>query len=84
MKLEILSNVTNIASTAPLKKEVKEMSEFIALFYARWFLMSSHIVVSPRMDLEAMWEMKSYSAIRPNVEIEIHFTREKMKPFLHV
>ena len=83
LKLEILSNVTNIASTAPLKKEVKEMSEFIALFYARWFLMSSHSVVSPRMDLEAMWEMKAYSAIRPNVAKKCLASMQNHTWYLH-
>ena len=40
MKLEILSDLSNIASTSALRKEVSDMSQFIALYYAKWFLTS--------------------------------------------
>ena len=59
--------MTDIISTASTKREVEAISEFVALFYAKWFLTSSQTVISERHDIEAIWEMKSYMKSRPNV-----------------
>lgn len=67
LKLKILSQLTNILSTAATKKEVDAMSEFIALYYAKWFLTSSLTACSPRLDLEAIWDMKRYKTFRPDI-----------------
>lgn len=67
MKLEILSDLSNIASTSALRKEVSDMSQFIALYYAKWFLTSSISYSSPRKDLDAIFEMKKYSLIKPEI-----------------
>ena len=67
MKLQILSQMTDIASTGSTRREVEAISEFVALYYAKWFLTTSQTVISPRHDIEAIWEMKSYMKSRPNV-----------------
>ena len=59
-----MSEISHAATTAAAKKEISEMSEFIALYYARWFLQASMTTCSPRFDLEAIWDMKKYSAVR--------------------
>ena len=43
------------------------MSEFIALFYAKWFLISSLTACSPRLDLETIWDMKRYKTYKPDI-----------------
>ena len=65
MKLQILCQLTDIASTASTRREVEAIYEFVALYYAKWFLTSSLTVNTPRHDLEAIWEMKSYKESRP-------------------
>ena len=67
MKMKIMSNVTNIGTTAATSKEISEMAEFIGLYYARWFLQATLTACSPRFDLEAVWEMKNYSNVRSQV-----------------
>lgn len=67
LKLKILSRLTNIQSTAAIKKEVDSMSEFVTLYYAKWFLRSSLTACSPRLDLEAIWDMKNYKTCRPDI-----------------
>ena len=67
MKLQILCQLTDIASTASTRREVEAISEFVALYYAKWFLTSSLTVNTPRHDPEAIWEMKSYKESRPKV-----------------
>ena len=47
MKLQILSQMTDIVSTASTKREVEAISEFVALYCAKWFLTSSQTVISP-------------------------------------
>ena len=44
------------------------MAEFIALFYAKWFLTAAMTVSSSRNDLKAIcWEMKVYAQYRPDI-----------------
>ena len=43
------------------------MAEFIALYYAKWFLTSSLTVCSPRLDLEAIRDMKIYKTCKPDI-----------------
>ena len=67
MKLKILSNLTNIQTTAKLKEEVNMMSEFISLYYGKWFLRSSIATSAPRADLDAIYEMKHYQKHHPEL-----------------
>ena len=66
LKLKILSKLTNVISAA-IEREVDAMSEFIALFYAKWFLTSSLTACSPRLDLEAIWDMKRYRTYKSDI-----------------
>ena len=43
------------------------MSEFICLFYAKWFLRAAVTVALPRLDLEVFGEMKTYESHRPDI-----------------
>ena len=67
LKLKILSQHTNIHTSATNKKEIDSMAEFIALYYAKWFLTSSLTVCSPRLDLEAIRDMKIYKTCKPDI-----------------
>lgn len=67
MKLQILSQTTDIASTAEARQEIEAISEFVALYYAKWFLTSLRTISSPRQDLQAILEMKFYKQYRPDV-----------------
>ena len=67
MKIKLLSNQVDVASSEELKNEIDSMSQFVSLYYAKWFLRSSLITASPRLDLEAIWEMKGYEAYKPEV-----------------
>ena len=67
MKLKIMNRQLAFINTNALKCEINEMSEFIALFYAKWFIRSSVSKISPRVDLESIWEMKGYRKIRPEI-----------------
>ena len=43
MKLKILGKISNMQTTSAVKKEVDLMSEFVSLYYGKWFLTSSII-----------------------------------------
>ena len=67
LKIEILGDVPNVASTTAMKKEVTEMAEFIAFCYARWCLASIVSYSSPRADIDAIFKVKDYSTINPGI-----------------
>lgn len=67
LKLMIVGSLVNFNLTAAEKREIKAMAEFIALFYAKWFLTAAMTVSSSRNDLKAIWEMKVYAQYRPDI-----------------
>ena len=60
MKIKILCNITRIASNAKTRKYIDAISEFVALFYAKWFLTPSIAVSLTRKDHEALSELIAY------------------------
>ena len=84
MKLNILSDIVKIGSTANIKKkEIDAISEFVALFYAKWFLKASVAVISPRSDLEAISEMIAYKECRPQIASKCLESMENHTWYLH-
>ncbi len=52
MKLKIMEKVLNFDINKAIEKEIDDMSEFVALFYGRWFLVETQsAAAAPRTDL---------------------------------
>ena len=63
LKLALLANQYQMSGDE--KKEVETIAEFVALFYAKAFLQSSHATLAPLNDLKIMIDMKEYTRYQP-------------------
>ena len=47
------------------KGMLQDMTTFISIFYAEWFLRAEITVISPAQDIKALWQMRRFETYNP-------------------
>ncbi|XP_065679431.1 uncharacterized protein LOC136093970 [Hydra vulgaris] len=64
LKMQLLySQLDLVQENNDLKMEIKLIAEFVACFYAKWYLESSNVSKAPNLDMKAIHQMRQFRNI---------------------